>query len=83
MIDRPSTPSPLAFRKLLYVVKVIWTTTDSSVAKRRYASPESDGDQSSDGVKDTTNQNHWEKVERETGIEPATLSLGTFLLGAA
>ena len=52
---------------------------DLGVAKRRYASPSLNADRSSNEPEHTTNQNHWENVERETGIEPATLSLGTFV----
>jgi len=50
---------------------------DLGVAKRRYASPSSNVERSSDEPEHTTNQNHWGKLERETGFEPATLSLGS------
>jgi hypothetical protein len=50
--------------------------SDSSVTERRYALPNSDATEPWDEAEDTTNQNHWEKMERETGFEPATLSLG-------
>ena len=56
---------------------------DSSVAKRRYASPTSKANKRSDEVEDATTQNLWGNLERETGFEPATLSLGSFRLEIA
>jgi hypothetical protein len=48
-----------------------------NVAKRRYASPHSEDDPTNENAPDLTSRGHYENLERETGIEPATLSLGS------
>jgi len=48
-----------------------------NVAKRRYASPLSSDDPADENAPDATGRGRYEILERETGIEPATLSLGS------
>ena len=50
----------------------------SRVSKRHYPSPGSDGDDPAESAGDLKAWDGREKVERETGLEPATLSLGSF-----
>jgi hypothetical protein len=50
---------------------------DFSGSKRLYPAPGEDGPRSDTLDADLSDQDHWEKLERETGFEPATLSLGS------
>jgi hypothetical protein len=54
----------------------------SDVAKRHYASPDTDASGSARDADDTNTWIEREIMERETGFEPATLSLGTFRSGS-
>ena len=50
---------------------------DFGGSRRQYtavAKSESDPNKNTPGLSD---RGHWEKMERETGLEPATLSLGS------
>jgi hypothetical protein len=50
--------------------------TPESVTKRRYASPGLKTDATNENAPGITDRGRYEIRERETGIEPATLSLG-------
>jgi integrase len=45
--------------------------------KRPYAAPALPNDPTNENAPDLTSRGHYENLERETGIEPATLSLGS------
>jgi hypothetical protein len=47
-----------------------------SVAKRLYPAPGSEGEATNDNAPDTSHRVRTGLLERETGLEPATLSLG-------
>ena len=53
------------------------TFLDLGVTKRRYPSPAESSNRISEDGEQVTNQNYWGNLERETGFEPATLSLGS------
>ena len=50
---------------------------DFGGSKRLYRAPSEDGPRSDTSGAALSDQDHWEKMERETGLEPATLSLGS------
>ena len=47
---------------------------DLGVAKRRYASPNEDDEQTADGSDDASNQNCWENMARPVRLERTTPS---------
>ena len=47
-----------------------------SGAKRLYPAPTEGSDLTNDNAPGTTDRGRYENLERETGLEPATLSLG-------
>ncbi len=49
----------------------------SSGSKRLYPAPTSDTDPTDDNTPDATARGRYKNLERETGVEPATLSLGS------
>ena len=51
--------------------------TPATVTKRRYASPDVGTETPYENAPGTTDRGRYKILERETGIEPATLSLGS------
>ena len=51
--------------------------TATSVTKRLYTSPPSSDDNAKENGPDASRRGRFENMERETGLEPATLSLGS------
>ena len=49
----------------------------SDVAIRRYPSLDSDGDSGDENAPGLSDRGRWKNLERETGFEPATLTLAT------
>ena len=44
--------------------------------RRPYTAPARANDRANENAPDVTSRGHYQNVERETGLEPATLSLG-------